>query len=52
MLASLTWILTAFTANVCSVEELRTSPDYGYRVERIVDFIDSAEVIVRAVAER
>lgn len=35
---------------VCSVGELRESPDYRYRVERIREFIDSATVIVRAVA--
>jgi hypothetical protein len=35
---------------LCSVGELRGSPDYRYRVERIREFVDSATVIVRAVA--
>jgi hypothetical protein len=34
----------------CSVLELRNSPGYQYRVERIADFVDSAEVIVRVQA--
>jgi hypothetical protein len=40
------------TPERCSVRELRDSPGYQYRVERIRDFIDSASVIVRAVAIR
>ena len=35
-------------AAACSVRELRTSPGYAYRLERVADFVDSAEVIVRA----
>ena len=34
----------------CSVGELRESPGYRYRVERIEQFVDSASVIVRARA--
>lgn len=34
----------------CSVEELRESPGYRYRVERIGEFVDSAAVVVRAIA--
>ena len=37
---------------VCSVGELRESPGYRYRVERIREFVDSATVVVRAVAVR
>ena len=36
--------------SLCSVGELRNSPGYRYRVERIREFVDSATVIVRAVA--
>lgn len=44
-------LLSLYTAPVpCSVEELRQSPDYRYRIERIQEFLDSAAVIVRAVA--
>ena len=35
---------------VCSVSELRANPGYRYRPERIREFVDSATVIVRAVA--
>jgi hypothetical protein len=35
---------------VCRIAELVASPDYRYRVERVREFIDSATVIVRAVA--
>ena len=35
----------------CSVSELRRSPGYQYRVERVGEFVDSATVIVRVVAE-
>src|SRR5688572_14229316 len=35
---------------LCSVRELRASPGYRYRVERIREFIDSATVIVRTTA--
>lgn len=34
----------------CSVTELRANPGYRYRTERIREFVDSATVIVRAVA--
>jgi len=36
--------------SLCSVTELRHSSGYRYRVERIGEFVDSATVIVRAVA--
>ena len=36
--------------SLCSVTELRQSSGYHYRVERIREFVDSATVIVRAVA--
>jgi hypothetical protein len=36
--------------SVCSVVELRGSPGYRYRVERIRQFVDSALAIVRAQA--
>jgi hypothetical protein len=36
--------------SLCSVGELRNEPGYRYRVERIREFVDSATVIVRAVA--
>jgi hypothetical protein len=35
---------------VCSVIELRNSPDYQYRAARVRQFVDSAEVIVHAKA--
>src|SRR5688572_33115074 len=35
---------------LCSVSELRANPGYRYRTERIREFVDSASVIVRAVA--
>src|SRR5688572_19618324 len=35
---------------LCSVSELRASSGYRYRPERIREFVDSASVIVRAVA--
>ena len=34
----------------CSVGELRGNPGYQYRVERVRQFLDSAEIIVRAKA--
>lgn len=37
-------------ASVCSVGELKATPGYQYRVERIRQFVDSASVIVRARA--
>ena len=37
-------------ASACSTVELRYSKGYTYRPERIGDFVDSAQVIVRAVA--
>jgi hypothetical protein len=37
-------------AGACSVAELRRSPGYTYRPERIAQFVDSSEVIVRAMA--
>ena len=36
--------------SLCSVSELRANPGYHYRIERIREFVDSASVIVRAVA--
>jgi hypothetical protein len=35
-------------AAACSVRELRAFPGYAYRPARVADFVDSAEVIVRA----
>ena len=40
-----------YPMSTCSVAELRDSPDYTYRVERIRQFVDSAPIIVRARAE-
>jgi hypothetical protein len=37
-------------SSTCSVGELRRSPDYRYREERIRQFVDSASVIVRVKA--
>jgi hypothetical protein len=39
-------------APVCSVRELRHSPGYRYGVERVREFVDGADVIVRAAAMR
>ena len=41
---------TAEGPALCSVRELRVSPGYIWRAERITDFVDSADVIVRARA--
>lgn len=54
MTASVLSFLAALVApgesSACSVGELRGSPGYQYRVERIEQFVDSASVIVRARA--
>jgi hypothetical protein len=42
--------LPSARAVACSVIELRASAGYMYRVERVGTFVDSADVIVRAVA--
>lgn len=43
-------LMMARSPSVCSVSELRSSPGYKYRVDRIREFVDSASVIVRARA--
>ena len=44
-------VLASAPPERCSVPELRhQSPGYQYRVERIADFVDSAEVIVHVRA--
>jgi hypothetical protein len=40
--------IPAKSSAACSVHELRASPGYRWKVERIADFVDSADVIVRA----
>jgi hypothetical protein len=40
----------ARSPSMCSVGELKSSPGYSYRVDRIRQFVDSASVIVRAKA--
>jgi hypothetical protein len=40
----------ADTSGMCSVRELRTAPGYLWSVERIGQFVDSADVIVRVRA--
>ena len=50
LFATLLSAIPASPARACSVEELRRSPRYEYRVERVVEFVDSAEVIVRVLA--
>jgi hypothetical protein len=43
-------LIMASSSSVCSVGELKSSPGYSYRVNRIKEFVDSATVIVRARA--
>jgi hypothetical protein len=42
--------LSSDMAALCSVGELRRSPGYRYRAERIREFVDSALVIARVIA--
>jgi hypothetical protein len=41
--------LSLLSPTVCSVRELRESPDRGYPLARVEEFVDSAELVVRAV---
>jgi hypothetical protein len=50
LLGTLLSAVPSARAGACSVVELRRSPGYTYRVERVAQFVESAEVIVRAVA--
>ena len=50
ILGLLTVLQATAGMRACSVEELRHSPGYGYRVERVQQFLDSARVVVRAKA--
>jgi len=43
-------LMMARSPTLCSVGELKSSPGYSYRVDRIRQFVDSASVIVRARA--
>ena len=50
LLMAVSHLLAARSTERCSVGELRQSPEYQYRAERIADFVDSAEVVVRVLA--
>lgn len=50
IVGALNFFIALLPTGVCSVGELRASPGYRYRVDRIRQFVDSAEVIVRAKA--
>lgn len=50
LLSALAVVIGSGRSAVCSVGELKESPGYRYRVERIEQFVDSASVIVRARA--
>jgi len=43
-------LMMARSPSSCSVSELRSSPGYSYRIDRIRQFVDSASVILRAKA--
>jgi hypothetical protein len=50
LLAALLSAAPGSRAWACSLQELRRSPGYAYRPERVAEFVDSATVVVRAVA--